>query len=141
LISAADWSGKNAMYRFFVGDAIHFERRLRVTIEHGHNNDLANDYAATAYWYQAEPHAAFPPLPSAEARLPRLDPAYRAAVDEFTAASAAWERRLRSAPRDVRQREVQPRRLRINAALDAGNAALARQLIEEVRQALEPFAE
>ncbi len=30
-------------------------------------------YASTAYWYQAEPHKPFPPLPPVEARLPRPD--------------------------------------------------------------------
>jgi hypothetical protein len=48
-----------------------FERSLRVTIEHGHANKLTNDYASTAYWYQAEPHAAFPPLLPVAGRLPR----------------------------------------------------------------------
>ena len=26
-----------------------------VTIEHGHANDLSNDYSSTAYWYQTQP--------------------------------------------------------------------------------------
>ncbi len=62
------WYGKNAMYRFFVHDPIHFAKSLRVTIEHGHANDLGNDYSSVAYWYQEEPHAAFPALPSREGR-------------------------------------------------------------------------
>ena len=33
---------------------------------------LTDDIASTAYWYQAEPHAAFPVLPGPEARWPRL---------------------------------------------------------------------
>jgi hypothetical protein len=44
-----------------------------VTIEHGHANRRADDYASTAYWYQAEPHKAFPPLLPVELRLPRPD--------------------------------------------------------------------
>jgi hypothetical protein len=27
-----------------------------------------------AYWYQAEPHAPFPPLPPALERLPKIEP-------------------------------------------------------------------
>jgi len=27
-----------------------------------------------AYWYQTEPHEAFPPLPPVDARTPRLQP-------------------------------------------------------------------
>jgi hypothetical protein len=68
-----NWSGKISLYRYHVEDPIHFRSSLRVTIEHGHANRRADDYASTAYWYQAEPHQAFPPLPPAAARLPRPD--------------------------------------------------------------------
>jgi hypothetical protein len=64
------WYGKNAMYRFFVHDPIRFQKSIRVTIEHGHANDMANDYSSVAYWYQKEPHAPFPPLPSSAERRP-----------------------------------------------------------------------
>lgn len=69
------WGGKNSMYRFHVEDPIRFERELRVTIETGHDNELANDYSSTAYWYQRGRSAALSPLPAVEARLPRDDPA------------------------------------------------------------------
>ena len=59
------------MYRYHIEDPIHFRESIRVTIEHGHANDLSNDYSSTAYWYQTEPHAAPPPLPPVSARLPR----------------------------------------------------------------------
>jgi hypothetical protein len=65
------WSGKNSMYRFHIEDPVHFRESIRVTIEHGHANDLSNDYSSTAYWYQTEPHAPFPPLPPVAGRLPR----------------------------------------------------------------------
>ena len=68
------WGGKNSMYRFHVEDPIRFEKSIRVTIETGHDNALANDYSSTAYWYQlgrSEPLRALPPL---SARLPRPDP-------------------------------------------------------------------
>jgi D-arabinan exo alpha-(1,3)/(1,5)-arabinofuranosidase (non-reducing end) len=68
------WGGKNAMYRFHVEDPIAFERSIRVTIETGHANALANDYSSTAYWYQVERRAPLPPLPPAAARMPRPDP-------------------------------------------------------------------
>ena len=47
-----------------------FERNIRVTIEHGHDNRRSDDYSSTAYWYQSEPHEAFPPLPPMATRLP-----------------------------------------------------------------------
>ncbi len=65
------WAGKQSMYRFHIEDPVHFRESIRVTIEHGHANEGSHDYSATAYWYQTEPHAPFPPLPPVEARLPR----------------------------------------------------------------------
>lgn len=62
------------MYRFHVEDPITFEQSIRVTIETGHANALANDYSSTAYWYQLERMEPLSPLPPAEARLPRSDP-------------------------------------------------------------------
>ena len=65
-----NWSGKSTMYRFHIEDPITFEKSIKVTIEHGHANDLANDYSSTAYWYQTEPHKPLPKLPPSENRLP-----------------------------------------------------------------------
>lgn len=76
LISDRLWAGKNGMYRFFVNDPIRFQQSIRVTLEHGHNNDLANDYSSVAFWYQNEPHRPFPKLLSVENRLPRMSPAF-----------------------------------------------------------------
>ena len=56
------WGGKNSMYRLHILDPIHFDKHIRVTIEHGHANKLSNDYSSTAYWYQLEPHVKFTPL-------------------------------------------------------------------------------
>jgi hypothetical protein len=66
------WGGKHSMYRYHIEDPVHFRESIRVTIEHGHANHLSRDYASTAYWYQTEPHTAFPSLPDVTARLPRL---------------------------------------------------------------------
>lgn len=72
LVSGPDYAGKHAMYRWYLHDPIRFERALTWTIEHGHDNNYANDYTSLAYWYQAEPHAPNPPLPPAAERLPRV---------------------------------------------------------------------
>ncbi|MBN1346813.1 MAG: DUF2961 domain-containing protein [Phycisphaerae bacterium] len=64
------WYGKNAMYRLFARDPVRFRKSIRVTIEHGHANDMANDYSSVAYWYQEEPHAPFPALPTSAERRP-----------------------------------------------------------------------
>jgi len=66
-----NWSGKWSLYRFHIEDPVHFRKSIRVTIEHGHANDQGNDYSSVAYWYQAEPHKPFAPLPAAQDRVPR----------------------------------------------------------------------
>ena len=68
------WGGKNSMYRFHIEDPVRFERSIQVTIETGHDNELANDYSSTAYWYQIGRAEPLPPLPPVDARLPRPDP-------------------------------------------------------------------
>lgn len=68
------WGGKNSMYRFHVEDPIRFEKEIRVTIETGHDNALANDYSSTAYWYQRGRRDPLPVLPPFGARVPRDDP-------------------------------------------------------------------
>jgi len=60
------------MYRWYVADPIRFDESLRWTIEHGHANNFANDYASVAYWYQDQPAAPFPPLPDRDAMRPPL---------------------------------------------------------------------
>ena len=67
-----NWSGQISLYRLHIEDPVLFERNIRVTIEHGHNNHRSDDYSSTAYWYQTEPHAPFPALPPVEERLPIL---------------------------------------------------------------------
>jgi hypothetical protein len=58
---------------FHVEDPVRFQRSIKVTIEHGHANRRSDDYSSTAYWYQSEPHATFPPLPAVADRVPRPD--------------------------------------------------------------------
>jgi hypothetical protein len=66
----AEFGGKNQMYRFYLANPIHFQKSIRVTLEHGHANNYENDYTTTAFWYQKDPHPAFPQLPAAVDRLP-----------------------------------------------------------------------
>lgn len=57
------------MYRWHIVDPVRFEEDLRVTIQAlGWRSEyrylpLQDDIASVAFWYQAEPHAPFPPLP------------------------------------------------------------------------------
>jgi hypothetical protein len=63
---------RSSVYRFHLDSPIPFTKSLKATIEHGHANGRSDNYFSVAYWYQAEPHAAFPVLPPVEERLPRL---------------------------------------------------------------------
>lgn len=57
------------LYRWHIMDPVRFKENLKVTIQAlgwrsgGRYLPLQDDIASTAYWYQAEPHAAFPKLP------------------------------------------------------------------------------
>ncbi len=75
---------KATVYRFHIPDPIPFKKSIRVTIEHGHANDRSDYYSSVAYWYQTEPHEPFPPLPSADKRLPfALEPPANFAFPEW----------------------------------------------------------
>ncbi len=64
--------GRYCLYRWHTESPIAFEKSIRVTIEHGHANHRSDDFYSVAYWYQTEPHAAFPALPPARERLPKV---------------------------------------------------------------------
>jgi hypothetical protein len=70
-----------AAYRFFLHDAITFEKSLRVAIGFGEHEDPmfrrefsrrgnALQFSSTVYWYQSEPHAPLPALPPVAERAP-----------------------------------------------------------------------
>lgn len=73
---------KGAMgYRFFVNDAISFEKSLRVAIGFGIREDpmfqrefsrpgSTLQLSSVVYWYQVEPHAPLPSIPPAAERAP-----------------------------------------------------------------------
>ena len=65
------WLGRTHVYRFHISDPIHFNKSLKVTIEHGHNNCLTLDLASVAYWYQLPPFHDLPPLATKEDRKPK----------------------------------------------------------------------
>jgi hypothetical protein len=55
IIHEGDMPGYSVSYRFHGPDPVRFSERIRVSIEHGHANHLADDWATTAYWYQLPP--------------------------------------------------------------------------------------
>jgi len=78
------WGGKNQMYHFYVNEPVEFQKSIKVTIEHGHDNDFENDYTSTAFWYQEDPHKPFPPVPSAKDRLPAWPEDVEQAIEKET---------------------------------------------------------
>lgn len=58
------------LYRWHILDPVRFEKDLKVTIQDlgwrhdGRYNNQKSDISSTTFWYQAEPHAKFPALPS-----------------------------------------------------------------------------
>jgi hypothetical protein len=64
---------RHGLYRFHVMDPIRFQSDLKVTMQalgwrsEGRYLPLQDDIASVAYWYQTEPHAAFPQLPDRNA--------------------------------------------------------------------------
>jgi hypothetical protein len=80
----APFGGKNQMYRFYVNDPVRFQQSIRVTIEHGHDNNFENDYTSTAFWYQEDPHKPFPPIPPANDRLPAWPDGVASALERET---------------------------------------------------------
>jgi hypothetical protein len=65
--------GYQVSYRFHLVDPVRFARSIRVTMEHGHGNHSANEWASTAYWYQTLPSKPFDILP-VDQRLPIRHP-------------------------------------------------------------------
>jgi len=65
----SDKQPRFGLYRWHITDPIRFEKDLRVTIQalgwqsEGRYLPLKDDLSSVAYWYQTEPHNAFPKLP------------------------------------------------------------------------------
>ncbi len=92
-----------ASYRFFLRDAISFQKSLRVAIGFGEHEDpmfrrqfsrpgSELQFSTTVYWYQSEPHAPLPPLPPAAARTPAPEVAFRPAAEKVPTAAALKQR-------------------------------------------------
>jgi hypothetical protein len=74
-------------YRFFINDAIGFEKTLNVAIGFGEKEDPSFfdqfskpgtklQFSSTCYWYQTEPHQPFPTLPTIADRSPAPEKLY-----------------------------------------------------------------
>ncbi len=75
-LNSANGPRKYSLYRWHMEDSIGFQQDIRVEVQtlgllnHSYR-PLSEDIASVAYWYQREPHAAFPPLEYVDARRSR----------------------------------------------------------------------
>jgi hypothetical protein len=65
-----NWLGRTHIYRFNISDPIYFQKSIKFTIEHGHNNCLTLDLASVAYFYLSEA-TKLPPIPDKSSRYPK----------------------------------------------------------------------
>ena len=67
---------ERSFYRWHIPDPIRFKEEIKITVQQiglTENGlyERQDDYCSVAYWYQNEPHGAFPILPGPEGRRPR----------------------------------------------------------------------
>ena len=61
--------GYQTSYVFHLENPVRFQKEIKVTIEHGHANHLANEMSSVAYWYADKPTKVATPPPVAK-RMP-----------------------------------------------------------------------
>ena len=72
VVGKEEAGSRSSVYRFHLDSPIPFSKSFKATIEHGHGNHRSDNFYSVAYWYQTEPHMAFPPLPPVDDRIPVL---------------------------------------------------------------------
>ena len=93
-------------YRFFINDAISFEKSLRVDIGFGENENpmfhsefskpgSTLQLSSVVYWYQLEPHAPLPAMPPAAERAPAPEEPFWPDKEELPTIEALKERDVR----------------------------------------------
>lgn len=95
-----------AAYRFFINDAISFEKSLRLMIGFGENehpmfrsqfSKMGNElqFSSVVYWYQTEPHAELPRIPAAGDRVPAPEDPFWLHKENIPSAEQLRERGVR----------------------------------------------
>ena len=70
-VNASASGGYQTSYIFHPENPVRFQKEIKVTIEHGHGNHLANEMSSVAYWYAENPTRIAVP-PPVEKRMPVL---------------------------------------------------------------------
>jgi hypothetical protein len=68
-IHEGNTGGYQTSYVHHIENPVRFSREIKVTIEHGHGNHLANEMSSVAYWYAEKPSKVAKP-PAVAKRLP-----------------------------------------------------------------------
>jgi len=147
LVGNKNFLGKTSMYRFFVTDPIRFMKSIKVTIEHGHANNFANDYSSTAFWYQSEPHGPFPALlPQKDRRPVQGDDPHDRAYAEFAKLQTYVHRCRKLAaekhivlPETIQKAVLEDLAAEIKKAFDAKDYAESAQKTAQANQRLRDF--
>jgi hypothetical protein len=66
-----DTNGYQTSYVHHLENPVHFNRDIKVTMEHGHGNHLCNEMSSAAYWYATDP-SPVAAVPAMTKRLPVL---------------------------------------------------------------------
>ena len=70
-IHESNTSGYQTSYVLHLENPVRFQKEIKVTIEHGHGNHLANEMSSVAYWYAGKPTRVAKPRAVAK-RMPVL---------------------------------------------------------------------
>ena len=84
ILHEADKPGYQVSYRWHLPDPVRFNKKVKVTMEHGHANHLTDDWSSTAYWYQTLPGPKLDILPVSRRLPPRAEvpaPAWKESED------------------------------------------------------------
>lgn len=131
IVHESDMPGYQVSYRFHILDPIYFSKSIKVTMEHGHANHLADDWSTTAYWYQTLPSKPFGILP-VEQRVQHMPERQRPSVpntgerEAFHNLSDAYKERFEIYKKELKEEfEVKFNNTR---KFSQGNIELSQQL-------------
>ncbi|WP_445340730.1 glycoside hydrolase family 172 protein [Bifidobacterium sp. ESL0820] len=137
IVHEADSNGVQVSYRFHITDPVRFSKSLRVSIEHGHANQLSDDWSSTAYWYQTMPDETPLHILPVDQRIPDVptyatrDGGMPSLTDDMREARESYERRWK-AYRPLRQEQF-----RLKEEKTAHESELNTQFAAEQRQAFD----
>jgi hypothetical protein len=135
VVNERDVPGLQVSYRFHLTDPVRFRRSLLVSMERGHANHLADDWSATAYWYQRSPSGRIE-LPEVSMRRPsssgapdvgRPEPAVLAVLPEELRGLRERAESATSGAVAVRERDLR-RRAAATRVAEASGRQEAREL-------------